>query len=110
MQGYEIDEYRPFTLYLGSGESILQEVRQNTRCIDPFVHVESDMLVCDQDVAKKNIDQTYDEQGRHKDYYESDCNQTRSDTIVPSYISAKIMFWIKKRGKNTENFLHQKLH
>ena len=61
MQGYEIDEYLPFTRYIDPGDSFLTVVTKNKLCWDPYVYPVVDSYICDEDYVRKNTDRTFDE-------------------------------------------------
>ena len=85
MQGYEIDEYQPFTNYIPPTPSMLEVVNEDTLCWDPFKYPVTDSFVCESDYAYKNTDTTFDEdQMRCKDYQLEDCGKIRNSSIVPS--------------------------
>jgi len=83
MQGYDIDEYQPFTSYYPPTEPIIEVVNRDTLCWDPFKYPVDDSFVCDSDFAYRNTDSTFDDDKMScQDYTLDDCGKTRNSTIV----------------------------
>ena len=83
MQGYDIDEYQPFTSYYAPTEPIIEVVNRDTLCWDPFKYPVDDSFVCDSDFAYRNTDSTFDDDKMScQDYTLDDCGKTRNSTIV----------------------------
>jgi len=85
MQGYDIDEYQPFTAYFPPTEHIIEVVNRDTLCWDPFKYPVDDSFVCESDFAYRNTDTTFDDDKMScKDYTIDDCGKIRNSSIVAS--------------------------
>ena len=84
MQGYDIEQYQPFTQYFAPTEPMIEVVNRDTLCWDPFKYPVTDSFVCDSDFAYRNTDTTFDEDQKScKDYTVDDCGKIRNSTILP---------------------------